>query len=713
MLDCKVTVFETGYMPFHQQRGNSTRYIHPNWIDWPLDGSDCPHTDLPFLNWSAQRCDKVLREIELQWGSLLNSVNFHRNRTVSEVKEDGRRAAVIVEKPFMRCESDVIVVCTGFGRERQFTNVPARLYWDTDNLHQPLSVEGKHLLISGVGDGGLIDAMRALLHDFDHGPVVEKVVRHPPLAAVKDKIIEIDRRARAAGPDKGSSIILKGYEELHLADLLPDSLKRAVKDNCNVTLNAGTETPFDIRASALHRVIIYGLVEWGRITYLRGKMIDVARNEPRLKVTFRRETTTTTRTYDEAIIRHGPAEWPIEFLFEDKIVKQHLEASGQIKDAARLAYWDQKTFKSIPLGAESLELSFGRAADYRHDFKEVIERRYGRDPSVEISSGDDKHAQYVVASAEPLHKLPASFARIPVINRRPAQLHREELAWLVVLPIEPAGAVKEPTGIAIEGNSIYVADCSLGTLIRIEAGKVTKSYSGLNRPHHIAAVAGRILVTDTYNNKVLCFDPSLKLLWHRSSFAGVPLKLPHGVGCTTAEEFYILDSSNGRIVRRRGRNVDTFGSRGTPGLCGPGEFVEPCGLAVGPQEIYVADTHNHRIQIFDRTMRYVGAFGTYGKGEGEFAYPVGIASWRKWVVIADELNGRLQLWSMPETNSVSVPYPCRSSLCEYWLKGPFGLTFNTVGDLYVADRKGGKVLKIDVPEMLRELKLEVEPGQAA
>lgn len=710
MLGCEVTLFEQGYQPFHQQRGNFTRFVHPNLIDWPRVGSELDHTDLPFLNWSADSCNNVIQEIELQWELLRPSVNLQRNMIVSRVDEDDQSASITVESPYGRWKSDLVVFCAGLGPERQFQGLPTLLYWDNDKLHQPQSTEGKRLLISGIGDGGLIDAMRVLFRNFDHGYLLAKVVQHSPLAELKDEVLEVEKAATAVSRDKASSIIWEGYEKLRLEDRMPEALKDHTNGNSRVTLNARADTPLDLNASVVNRVIIYALIKWQRVTYVRGEMLCAIPNGTVINVTFR-DKVTTTHEYDQIIIRHGPAG---RTFFDEDIHDRHRKASGTIRDAARTAFWNQRTFEAaLPLSPDYLKLTDKRAGRYRQDFKTFIEQQYGPGLSVEIGSNDDGHAIYVVGSAASLQNLPKVFARIPVVNRRPRRPHShqqtlDQPSWMAVMSIEPAEALKEPTGIAIDGNGIYVTDHSLNTLMRIDDGKVVKSRGGLNRPHHITAVAGKILVADTYNNQIICFDPNLKELWRRSTFDGSRLSLPHGVGCTTADEFYILDSSNGRVVRVQGKRSDIFGRPGRPGTGTPepGEFVEPCGLAVGPQEIYVADTHNHRIQMFDRTMRYVAAFGAFGRGEGEFAYPVGIASWQNWIVIADELNARLQLWSIVEKDSTPVATCIQSSLCDPWLKSPFGLVFNRVGDLYVADRHGGKVLKINMPEMLRTFEPE-------
>ena len=63
----------------------------------------------------------------------------------------------------------------------------------------------------------------------------------------------------------------------------------------------------------------------------------------------------------------------------------------------------------------------------------------------------------------------------------------------------------------------------------------------------------------------------------------------------------------------------TFGSRGSQ----PGLFTWPRGIAVGPDNaIVVADSSNHRVQVFNEQGQHRLSFGCYGNGEGETgSYP--------------------------------------------------------------------------------------------
>jgi DNA-binding beta-propeller fold protein YncE len=261
-----------------------------------------------------------------------------------------------------------------------------------------------------------------------------------------------------------------------------------------------------------------------------------------------------------------------------------------------------------------------------------------------------------------------------------------------------------PTGIAVEGSSIYVADHSLGHVVRIIDGSVKARLPGLDRPHHLSASGQHVLVTDTNHHSIVCTDSDLNRVWSRDRFGHHSLLRPHGVVYFRDNEFYVLSTDNHRLLfiangtlRSVVRNTKNYPSTL------PGEFSTPCGIALGPSAIYVADTFNHRVQAFSYDFRHLGSCGTFGHGFGEFAYPVAVATWHEWVLISDEHNHRLQLWRVSEGRG-GFSWECiHDHVLADWLGSPFGLTFDTYGTLYVADRKDGKLLMVRFHELLREV----------
>jgi hypothetical protein len=86
--------------------------------------------------------------------------------------------------------------------------------------------------------------------------------------------------------------------------------------------------------------------------------------------------------------------------------------------------------------------------------------------------------------------------------------------------------------------------------------------------------------------------------------------------------------------------VASWGSNGG----GVGQFNYPKGIAVdGQGNVYVVDSYNHRVQVFDGTGRFVRQWGSQGNGPGQFQEPWGIAVDREGnVYVADTWNHRIQ-----------------------------------------------------------------------
>ena len=127
---------------------------------------------------------------------------------------------------------------------------------------------------------------------------------------------------------------------------------------------------------------------------------------------------------------------------------------------------------------------------------------------------------------------------------------------------------------------------------------------------------------------------------------------------------------------------------------GPGQFRLPTALAVGGRgQIYLADEHNHRINIweFDTEGRFVDWWGVPGSGGGELSGPSGIAvDADDNMYVVDHKNNRVQKftaegrfltkWGEPGTG------PGQFDL-------PWGMTLDSHGYVWVADWRNDRVQK--------------------
>lgn len=87
-------------------------------------------------------------------------------------------------------------------------------------------------------------------------------------------------------------------------------------------------------------------------------------------------------------------------------------------------------------------------------------------------------------------------------------------------------------------------------------------------------------------------------------------------------------------------------------------FVSISGVSIGPDNlIVVADSSNHRVQVFDANGNFFSEFGTYGNGDGEFDCLAGVAINRiGQYIIADRYNHRIQVFD--PSGQINKTCPC-------------------------------------------------------
>ena len=140
-------------------------------------------------------------------------------------------------------------------------------------------------------------------------------------------------------------------------------------------------------------------------------------------------------------------------------------------------------------------------------------------------------------------------------------------------------AFAQPSGLALDGDTLYVADAE-SNVIRAVAlppvNTVTSLAGGdlfdfgdsddigdaarLQHPLGVAVYDGRVIIADTYNHKIKMLDPRTRTVWTIAG-TGVP------------------------------GHSDGVGSRA--------QFHEPGGVAVADHTLFVADTNNHAVRTID------------------------------------------------------------------------------------------------------------------
>ncbi|MEW6618111.1 MAG: 6-bladed beta-propeller [bacterium] len=174
-----------------------------------------------------------------------------------------------------------------------------------------------------------------------------------------------------------------------------------------------------------------------------------------------------------------------------------------------------------------------------------------------------------------------------------------------------------------------------------------------------------LYVLDSGNDRVLKFDSSFNPV---NSFNGDNILGSEGSGTTQFSEpygltldkegnIYVADMRNERvsIFDKEGNFIRKFGIQGRQ----VGEFLDPVDVAVDSDgNIWVADKYNFRIQKFSNTGQFLHTFGRFGPGKGQFHTAQKLAIHQKKLYVVDSNNSNLQIFDISSyiTNVSAYPY---------------------------------------------------------
>lgn len=211
-----------------------------------------------------------------------------------------------------------------------------------------------------------------------------------------------------------------------------------------------------------------------------------------------------------------------------------------------------------------------------------------------------------------------------------------------------------PTGAVQLGDALWVADELSGlSAIDAEGGSTPRSGLPLASTGGIAAAGERLAVADPEAGTVVVLDGTDPVVWALERQLSRPVDVAFD-----GEELLVLDADR-HAVLRLGPGGEPRGSLGAFGFP-PGLFAGPSGLALHDGELFVADTENHRIQVFDAELVRDGVpplkqaprywLGQHAisprEGAGKLHYPtdVAVSPNGEWLAVLEPLDDRVQLF---------------------------------------------------------------------
>jgi iron(III) transport system ATP-binding protein len=188
--------------------------------------------------------------------------------------------------------------------------------------------------------------------------------------------------------------------------------------------------------------------------------------------------------------------------------------------------------------------------------------------------------------------------------------------------------------------------------------------------------AGRVLV---YNSQGMITQQ-----WEMPEFA---VGKPEGIWKLLDGKIGVADTHYHRVVifNANGTVSHMFGTQGN----GLGQFVFPVSIAQDPHGfLYVGEYGDkQRIQKFTVEGEYVTEFGEHGSAEGQFQRPSGMSWQNGEVYVVDAFNDRIQVFSDDGKFARVIRLPEKSAPLEY----PYDLRVTKDNLIYVIENKSARL----------------------
>ena len=211
------------------------------------------------------------------------------------------------------------------------------------------------------------------------------------------------------------------------------------------------------------------------------------------------------------------------------------------------------------------------------------------------------------------------------------------------------GTLKQPWGIAVTEDNVYVTDINLHALLQFRkkdyklmrrTGTQGRREGELDDPEGLCIDNnGDLYVADCNNNRVSVFSKDLKFL---NCLGTEQLKYPHDVK-VTQDSVVVLDWSSNCIhfFSRSGELLHSCVTQGRDGMVYNSYF-----FCLDPAEnILITDCHHHSIKMLSPSGQLIHEIGKEGHGRGELYLPWGISITQSGTIFVISYNRNFCLQS--------------------------------------------------------------------
>jgi len=263
-----------------------------------------------------------------------------------------------------------------------------------------------------------------------------------------------------------------------------------------------------------------------------------------------------------------------------------------------------------------------------------------------------------------------------------------------------------PVGVLVlEGRDlVLISDWTNNRLVVTDQqGKTKQIVPGFEGPVGMAydPVKNLLYLTEQKVNRIRVLDGTSFKPVGEIKIKGMTFNEPRGLWFDSDRKLYLVDTMNSRIIvfDEGGSLIKTIGKEGM----GDDEFYYPRGVSVDSQgRVWMTDTLHHTVKVFDASGKYLFRIGKEGSDLEGLNRPRYVVVKDDIAIISDYQNNRLKIY-----NSQGDLTGVIDAIGGDHLLNPEGLWIDDQGFLWVADSGNNRVLKLNMTYLVnREAYLE-------
>lgn len=266
-----VDLYEARNELLELQSVSMRRSLDPHIYGWPERGSTLSNAELPILDWQAGPARTVRSSLIRDFLNIRSAVgqrlNVRTNQQITALTEVSKGFSLSVTDAnglTATAQYDVVLLAFGFGAEpSSVKGMQVESYWSDAGIpDKDLSGDSSPtFIVSGSGDGALIDLVAAATKTFDHAAMIRTISSFPGIEPISAELSLIDLEARASEAAGTSFDLLSQYDARILPKLRAIGIIQAVEDNVRsgLRLILQTRTPviFSLQTAILNRLAAY------------------------------------------------------------------------------------------------------------------------------------------------------------------------------------------------------------------------------------------------------------------------------------------------------------------------------------------------------------------------------------------------------------------------------------------------------------------------